>query len=76
MQIKIGIADVARELSFETNEELEVLEEKLSAALAGRNRGLFSVSDRNGRKVVVPAVRLGYIEFGSPNSQPVGFGAV
>lgn len=76
MQIKIGIAQVARELSFETSETVEQVEEKLTAALAGEGGGTLSISDVSGRKVVVPAARLGYIEFGSPNAQPVGFGAV
>lgn len=74
MEIKLGIADIARELTLETEESAEVITQRLGTAL--ESGGLFEVEDVKGRKVIVPAARLGYVELGSPNARPVGFGAV
>lgn len=74
MEIKLGIADIAREISLETEDTAEAIGERLTAAL--ESDGVFEVTDHKGRKVLVPARRLGYVELGSPNARPVGFGAV
>ncbi len=75
MEIKLGIADVAREVTLESEEHVEEVRDRLAAALE-TDGGILELDDVKGRKVIVPAKRIGYIEFGSPNARPVGFGAV
>ncbi|SDL75102.1 DUF3107 domain-containing protein [Tessaracoccus oleiagri] len=74
MEIKLGIADVAREISLETEASAEELGAQLKSALA--DDGILEITDTKGRKVLVPARRVGFIELGSAHARPVGFGAV
>lgn len=74
MEIKLGIAEVARELSLETDATAEEVAANLRAALEGD--GLFQLTDTKGRQVLIPARRVGYVELGSATARPVGFGAV
>ncbi len=74
MEIKLGITHVTRELTIESGETPEEVEQRLASALESDQ--VFSVEDVNGRKVLVPAQRIGYVELGSPNARPVGFGRV
>lgn len=75
MDIKIGIENVNRELSIETDQSREDLTAALRAALATEN-GLFTVADHRGRQVLVPASHIAYVEFGQEHARQVGFGAV
>lgn len=74
MEIKLGIADVSREVTLETDASTEEVTAALGAAL--ENDGIFELTDTKGRKVLVPARRVGYVELGSSIARPVGFGSV
>ncbi len=71
MELKIGVQNTARELLVETDEAPEAVEKRLAEAMA--NDGVFSVSDTKGRKVLVPAARLAYVEIGGGVVGTVGF---
>lgn len=73
MEIRMGIAHVAREVSIETEESAESITERLNTAI--ESGGIFELTDASGRKVLVPAAKVGYVELGSPNARQVGFGA-
>jgi hypothetical protein len=75
VEIKIGVQHAARELSLESELSAEDVEKAVSAALTGK-AGLLVLSDEKGRKVIVPADRLAYIEIGEPTARRVGFGAL
>ncbi|MDF5755491.1 DUF3107 domain-containing protein [Spongiactinospora sp. TRM90649] len=75
MEIKIGVRSVHRELVVETDLTAEQIEEELRNALAAE-RGVFAISDTNGRRVVVPVTSLGFVEIGEDESRPVGFGGL
>ena len=75
MEIKIGVQHAARELSLESELSAEEVEKQVSAALTGKT-GLLVLSDEKGRKVMVPADRLAYVEIGEPSARRVGFGAL
>ncbi len=75
MEIKIGVQHAARELSLESELSAEEVEKAVSAALTGKT-GLLVLNDDKGRKVIVPADRLAYIEIGEPTARRVGFGAL
>ena len=47
----------------------------MSAALAGKTE-ILALEDERGRRVVVPADKLAYVEIGEPESRRVGFGAM
>jgi Protein of unknown function (DUF3107) len=75
MEIKIGVRSVHRELIVETDFSAEQVESELSKALATEGgNGVFTITDVNGRKVLVPTASLGFIEIGEEVARPVGFG--
>jgi len=74
MEIKIGIADVARETSIDADQSADDIVKAYADALAEPN-GLLRLADSKGRHLVVPAARVAYLDLGSPEHRPVGFGA-
>ncbi|GAA4905746.1 DUF3107 domain-containing protein [Tessaracoccus lubricantis] len=74
MEVKIGITDVAREVSIETISSSDEVVQALREAVD--NSGLFELTDEKGRRVVIPAARVGYLDIGSASVRAVGFGAV
>jgi len=72
VEIKVGVADTARELlinSAQTPEEVEAL---VADALLNSS-GTLSLIDDKGRRYVVPSARVAYVEIGSADSRRVGF---
>ncbi|MCL2490989.1 MAG: DUF3107 domain-containing protein [Propionibacteriaceae bacterium] len=74
MEIKIGIADVAREVSIDADQGVDDVVQAYRDALSEPN-GLLHLTDPKGRHLVVPATRVAYLDLGSPEHRPVGFGA-
>lgn len=74
MEIKIGIQHVAREITVETESTAKDVEANLEKALA--DGSLLAVTDEKGRKVLVPADKVAYIDLGQEKARPVGFGSV
>lgn len=74
MDVKIGIADVARELTVKTELSADEVLAALGSAL--ENSSLFELTDDKGRRVVVPAAKVAYVDLGAADERPVGFGAV
>ena len=76
MEIKIGIQSVARELIVETDTSAEEIERNLSAALANEGSSVFALAVSKGGKVLVPADKIAYVEFGASEARRVGFGNI
>lgn len=74
MEVKVGIRNVQREVSLETKATAAALEEQLTQALA--DSGVFALTDDKGRKVLIPAAQIAYVDLGTEHARPVGFGAV
>ncbi|MBK7820350.1 MAG: DUF3107 domain-containing protein [Tessaracoccus sp.] len=74
MEIKIGITNIAREVTFESDATPDEVAEKVRAAVA--ESSLLDLTDDKGRRILVPGERLGYVDLGSPTARAVGFGAV
>ena len=72
MDVRIGIQNSPRELSFETSQSAADVEQAVAAALAGQSTVL-KLSDDKGTVYVVPAAALAYVEIGSEESRRVGF---
>ena len=74
MEVKIGVQYAPREISIESSQTADEVEKAVSDALTGTSK-LLSLVDEHGRKVLVPADRLAYVEIGEPAARRVGFGA-
>jgi len=72
VEVKIGIQSIPRELVVETNVPAEKIESSLAEALA--SGGLFTLLDDRDGKVIVPADKIGYVEFTGVEQRRVGFG--
>ncbi|MEV8531162.1 DUF3107 domain-containing protein [Streptomyces sp. NPDC051211] len=75
MEVKIGVQHAPREIVLETELSAEELEKAVTEALTGKSQ-LLSLTDTKGRKVLVPADRLSYVDIGEPSTRKVGFGAL
>jgi hypothetical protein len=71
VEVKIGIQSIPRELFVETNSTPEDIERSLAAAVA--DGGMFVVADDKGGKVLVPADKIGYVEFTGFEQRRIGF---
>ena len=71
MEIKIGVQHVTRELVLEIDESPDALEEKVGQAISGD--GMLTLTDTRGRRVLVPAAHLAYVEVGGGVTGQVGF---
>ncbi|KUF08269.1 DUF3107 domain-containing protein [Leucobacter sp. G161] len=69
MEVRIGINQSARELSFET----DATADELSALIQAEPTGLVEIADSKGRKFLVNREAITYVELGSDTSRKVGF---
>ena len=70
MEVKIGVQYSSRELIIDTNQTSDDVEKSVAEAV---EQGLLSLTDSKGRRVIVPADKLAYVEIGSPSIGQVGF---
>jgi hypothetical protein len=70
VEVKIGVQHAARDLVIETDDSAESVEKLVAEAIA--SEGMLALTDSRGRKVLVPASRLAYVEIGVHTGQ-VGF---
>lgn len=72
MEVKVGVADTARELVLNSSQTPEEIESLVAAALKD-TAGTLSLVDDKGRRFVVPSARVAYVEIGTADSRRVGF---
>jgi hypothetical protein len=72
VEVRIGIQNSPRELSFESAEAPTAVQEKVSAALESGAKTL-TLTDDGGRLYIVPASTLAYVEVGTEKTRRVGF---
>lgn len=75
MEVRIGVQHATRELVLDSSQTSDAIITAVSAALAGTDEVL-TLEDDRGRRIVVPADKLAYVEIGEPESRRVGFGAM
>ncbi|MGW1891269.1 DUF3107 domain-containing protein [Streptomyces sp. NPDC002004] len=73
MEVKIGVQHAPREIVLESGQNTEEIEKAVADALSGKAQ-LLSLEDIHGRRVLIPADRLAYVELGEPTTRRVGFG--
>ncbi|TPW73152.1 DUF3107 domain-containing protein [Schumannella sp. 10F1B-5-1] len=71
MDIRIGIANSAREISFETSQSPEDIEKTVSQALESEK--YLKLTDERGRLYIVPVASFSYLEIGAEETRRVGF---
>jgi Protein of unknown function (DUF3107) len=75
VEIKVGIQRVNREIVVETTQSAASVEEDYAKALA--DGGLLTLTDdERGRKVLIQANTIGYLDIGEETTRRVGFGAI
>ncbi|MBA8795652.1 hypothetical protein FHX74_003288 [Friedmanniella endophytica] len=74
MEIKVGIQNVNREVVLEVKEAPADIEQAVLSAI--KDETLLSLTDEHGRRVLIPAKSIGYVDIGEENGRRVGFGAV
>jgi hypothetical protein len=75
VEVKIGVQHAPREIVLESGQSAEEVERAVAEALAGKS-ALLSLTDEHGRKVLIPADRLAYVDIGEPTVRKVGFSAL
>ena len=71
MEVKIGVQNANRELTVDTDLDAAAGEEQVRSAL--KDGGVLTLADSKGRRVVVPADKLAYIEISTSTVGQVGF---
>jgi Protein of unknown function (DUF3107) len=72
VEVKIGVADSPRELTVSTDDSPDQIQAIVTDALRNTD-GLLTLVDDKGRRFMVPASRVAYIEIGPADSRRVGF---
>ena len=77
MDIRIGVTQSPREITFEVEDDAAArkkIKAAVDAAISGATDVLW-LTDKKGREVAVPGAKIAYVEFGSPESDKrMGFG--
>ncbi len=77
MDVRIGITHTPKEIEFEMPDDVE--RDQVVAdieKLLKSGDGVLWLTDRKGRRVGIPVVKVAYVEVGAPTSERrVGFGA-
>jgi hypothetical protein len=73
VEVKIGVQYSPRELVLESSQSPDDVEKAVAKALS--DGGLLSLTDEKGRRVVVPAERIAYVEIAKAEQRKVGFAA-
>ena len=75
MEVKIGVQFAPRELSLESAQSPEDVAKAVADALKA-DLGVLTLVDEKGRRVLVPADKLAYVEIAETEQRRVGFGAL
>ncbi|WP_327068829.1 DUF3107 domain-containing protein [Kitasatospora sp. NBC_01250] len=75
MEVKIGVQNAPREIVIESVQSADEVESAVAKALEGTSK-LFTLTDEHGRRIIVPAERLAYVEIGEQAARKVGFGTI
>jgi hypothetical protein len=72
VEIRIGILNTARELSFESADSAASIEAAVAAAVSG-TAPFLKLSDDAGKVYLVPSATLAFVEIGDEKVRRVGF---
>jgi hypothetical protein len=72
VEVKIGVLHTPREITLESTQTPEQVSELVAAALKSVD-GQLSLVDERGRKVIVPANLVAYVEIAQADARRIGF---
>ncbi len=72
MEVKIGVSESSRELVVNSAQSPDEVEKLVAQALSGKD-GVLALVDEKGRKYLVQAAKVAYVEIGPADSRKVGF---
>jgi hypothetical protein len=75
VEVKIGVQYAPRELSLESSQTPDEVAQAVAEALRA-DLGVLTLVDEKGRRVLVPADKLAYVEIAENEQRRVGFGAL
>jgi hypothetical protein len=75
VEVKIGVQFASRELVLDSAQTPDEVAAAVDAALRA-DIGVLSLVDERGRRVLVPADKLAYVEIAESEQRRVGFGAM
>ncbi len=75
MEVKIGVQRTPREIVLDSTLSPDEVEAAVRDALKDPS-GVLSLVDDKGRRVLVPADKLAYVEIAESEQRRVGFGAL
>jgi len=74
VEVKIGVLHTPREIVLESSQTPAEVEELVATALKSVD-GQLSLTDERGRRVIVPANLVAYVEIAQSDVRRVGFAA-
>ena len=70
MEVRIGIRENGRDISFESDQDAKTITALVDEALGG---SLLKLTDSKGRQILVPSANIAYVEIGVEEGRRVGF---
>jgi hypothetical protein len=74
VEVKIGVLHTPREIVVESTQTPDEVEALVAAAFKSVD-GQLALTDERGRRVIVPANLVAYVEIAQADGRRVGFGA-
>jgi hypothetical protein len=75
MEVRIGVKGAPRELVVESTQTADEIQASVDAALS-KGAPTLSLVDEKGRRVIVAADKLAYVEIAEAEGRRVGFGTL
>ena len=72
MEVKVGVLHTPREIVVESTQTPDEVQELVAAALKSVD-GQLAMTDERGRRVIVPANLIAYVEIAQADTRRVGF---
>jgi hypothetical protein len=72
VEVRVGISDSPRELTIELTNSADEIEASVARALQEGSH--ISFTDEKGRRLIVPAAKVGFVEVSARSERKVGFG--
>jgi hypothetical protein len=74
VEVKIGVLHTPREIVVESSQTPDEVEQLVATALKSAD-GQLALTDEKGRKVIIPANLVAYVEIAQADRGRVGFGS-
>ena len=72
MEVKIGVLHTPREIVLESSQSQDEVEQAVATALKSVD-GQLTLTDDKGRRVIIPANLIAYVEIAQADMRRVGF---